>query len=194
MPQQILILGGDLFSIVTSKVLAKLGHEVIWVSDTNPSCPYRKSLNEALACHDKLGQYLNYLNEEPETPIQILKDARLLNLLDNGINVDIRLKVQGRIQQYKVDQLIAINRKFHLHKRLQIDYVQDSLGQRLRETRISLCHMIGEVTFLYFDEEQIDLWFQQLNHFIRISGQQKRQPTYTPKVFETPFPHLPLNW
>ena len=187
-----MILGGDLFSLIAAQVLEKVGLDVIWVSCRQTQLTsYGRRLNEILSSHPKLQSYLNYCLSDPENlnadsspNIRTIENASLLNFLDNGSAVDVRLKVGNKIERHRVKHLICTNRYFSLHKKLRVDYSPSDHGMVLNPTSISRCHLLGEVTFLYFEEEQIDIWVDQLNYFIktmRSKSHRKSAPKFQSK-------------
>ncbi|SMF36124.1 hypothetical protein SAMN06296036_1114 [Pseudobacteriovorax antillogorgiicola] len=171
-----MILGGDLFSLIAAQVLEKLGYEVIWVSSRlSQQTNYGQEINRTVTSHPRIAEYLSYLStEDPflatdhmKERVKVIESASLLNFLDNGSFVDVRLKVQNKVHRYRPDYLIATNRFFNVQKKLRIPYEPSPWGDRLQQLSVSRCHMLGEVSFLYFKAEQIDAWFDQLNHFIK---------------------------
>lgn len=177
MNETVMILGGDLFSLLVSRILNRLGMKVIWVSCRQSyKTNYGRELDQVLMNSSSIRSRLDYLYLDtdrhkemtslPES-ISILEDASLVNFLDNGASVKVRIKVHQRTENYKCDYLISTNRYFSLHKKLGLCYETTPKGPQLSSMSLSRCHFIGEVTYLYFRADQIEEWFIQLNRFIK---------------------------
>lgn len=180
MKDSVLILGGDLFSLIAAQTLGKNGFDVTWVSSRKGlHTNYGRELNKALMSHPQIAKFFSYNQSSQEeaiesiqnnSDIKVLESADLLNIMDNGSIVDVRLKIDGKTVQLRTQHLLATNRYFALQKKLRLEYEAVENGNCLSELNISRCHFMGEVSHLYFQKEQIDTWFEQLNRFIKIYG------------------------
>lgn len=185
MNESVLVLGGDLFSLIAAKVLKQSGLEVTWVSCRSGQESYGRELNRTLSHHPEMTNVLKFCVNEQEATIEslqrddnieVLESVKLINILDNGSFVDVRLNVDDKIKRLRCHHLICINRYFALQKKLRLEYGASTSGPTLPSNSVSRCHFMGEVSFLYFDQEQIPTWFEQLNRFIKTLGHKRRKP------------------